>query len=63
MQLIMTWLKIFINQHILINILNKFYNDKLTDIKAPKLKMVEDKEVPEVIWKIYILVYHMIIFF
>ena len=31
-----------------INILNKFYNDKLTDIKAPKLKMVEDKEVPEV---------------
>ena len=32
-----------------INILNKFYNDKLTDIKAPKLKMVEDKEVPEVI--------------
>jgi len=63
MQLIMTWLKIFINQHILINILNKFYNDKLTDIKAPKLKMVEDKEVPEVIWKIYILVYYMIIFF
>ena len=31
-----------------INILNKFYNDKLTDIKAPKLKMVENKEVPEV---------------
>lgn len=31
-----------------INILNKFYNDKLTDIKAPKLKMVEEKEVPEV---------------
>ena len=31
-----------------INILNKFYNDKLTDIKAPKFKMVEDKEVPEV---------------
>ena len=31
-----------------INILNKFYNDKLTDIKAPKLKIVEDKEVPEV---------------
>ena len=31
-----------------INILNKFYNDKLTEIKAPKLKMVEDKEVPEV---------------
>ena len=31
-----------------INILNKFYNDKLTDIKAPKLKKVEDKEVPEV---------------
>ena len=31
-----------------INILNKFYNDKLTDIKAPKFKMVENKEVPEV---------------
>ena len=26
-----------------INILNKFYNDKLTDIKAPKLKMAEFK--------------------